>query len=95
MQEVTTPARWHASSAEDLRRLACIAATQAAGDLLQRGFDHAEADGANLVARSGKVNWRVSNRLTHRPGARAELLAGFDAAVVRALLTPLPTESPR
>ncbi len=95
MQETPSPTRWQACSAEDVRHLACIAAAQAARDLLQRGFDQAEADGANLIARSRRITWRVTNRITYRPGARAELLACFDAAVTRALLTPLPTESPR
>lgn len=92
MDEMPIPMQGQSSSAADARRLACIAFAKAAGDLVERGFDQAEADGVNLVARHRGTTWRVTNQVTSRPGVRGELRDRFDAAVMRAFLTRLPTE---
>ncbi len=84
------------ASASDLeQQLACAAAREAAHDLRAWGFASAEAEGPNLVLRSGggKTAWRVTNRITYQPGVRAqvhELLAGM---IAEGLLSPPPRES--
>lgn len=74
-----------------IAHIAEAAAIEVAGELLARGFAEARAEGPNVIARQGKITWRIINRVRHEPGIRARVHEQFAALVVANLVNRLPS----